>query len=180
MKATFTFILICLLGIGTASAKMQDVTPADFQTAAVSAGIPPTVLYAVALQETGRNVEGSLLPWPWSLNIKGRSYYFESYDDACTRLTDTLETTPAKRVDAGLAQVNIGYHGKRVDEPCDLLDPDVNLRVAATILKEQHRPNQDWLITMGKYHAPSNRAAAARYRASIQKYWNQARRLLKS
>ncbi len=44
----------------------------------------------------------------------------------------------AHRIDAGLGQINLGYHQQRYASPCDLLDPYRNLAIAAEILKEQH------------------------------------------
>ncbi len=175
MKSIFTCMLVSLLAISPSWANVQEVPPPAYQIAANRAGIPSSVLYAVALQESGRNVGGKLRPWPWALNVKGKSYYFDTFEAACIHLTKALKTTSPKRVDAGLGQINVGYHGQRVKTPCDLLHPYINLDIAATILKEQHRPGQDWLVTMGKYHSPANGAAAARYRASVQKHWNRMR-----
>ncbi|WP_339803227.1 lytic transglycosylase domain-containing protein [Saezia sanguinis] len=146
----------------------QEIPPPAYQIAASEAGIPSTVLYAVALQESGTPIRGKIRPWPWTLNVAGKSLYFTSRDAACQELTCALKQTSAKRVDVGLGQINVGYHGERVTTPCDLLDPGTNLSIAATIIKEQHRDGQDWLITMGKYHSPANGEAAQRYRSSAR------------
>lgn len=167
MRVAF-ILALCLFG---PAASAQEVPPPAYQVIAAYTGVPAKVLYAVSLQESGRSIDGRLRPWPWALNIKGRSHYFDTHDAACVRLTKTLKNTSAKRVDVGIAQINVGYHGKRVGKPCDLLNPYVNLLVAATILTEQHKPKQDWLVTMGKYHSPANGEAAARYRTKVQKHW---------
>lgn len=167
----FVIPLLVLSGTGL-PAKAQDIPPPAYQIAATLSDVPSTVLYAIALQESGRSLNnGTLRPWPWTLNVAGKSFYSESYNDACTHLTVTLRTTSARRVDVGLGQINVGYHRHRVKEPCDLLNPYLNLAIAGQILAEQHRPGQDWLIAMGKYHSPANGAAAARYRASVQRHY---------
>ena len=51
----------------------QEVPPPAYQLAAQRAGIPSTVLYAVALQESGLRRNGRIVPWPWSLNVAGQS-----------------------------------------------------------------------------------------------------------
>ena len=51
-----------------------------------------------------------------------------------------MRATPHTRIDAGLGQINLGYHKHRFTGACDLLDPYRNLAVAAEILKEQHTP----------------------------------------
>jgi len=152
-------------------AHSQHLPPPAYQLAAKEAGIPAVVLYAVALQESGTRVNGTLRPWPWTLNVAGQGRFFSTKEAACQNLTYALKTTSAKRVDVGLGQINVGYHGHRVDTPCELLDPYLNLQIASTILLEQHKPGQDWLVTMGKYHSPANGAAAARYRTSVRRHY---------
>jgi hypothetical protein len=66
-----------------------------------------------------------------------------------------LARTPANRIDAGLGQVNLGYHAHRYAHPCELLDPYRNLAIAAEILQEQHTPGEDWLLAIGRYHRPA-------------------------
>ena len=70
----------------------------------------------------------------------------------------------------GLGQINVGYHGHRVNRPCELLDPYRNLAITATILREQHMPGDDWLIAIGRYHRPAGGAPAARYRRLVKQH----------
>jgi hypothetical protein len=51
----------------------QEAPPPAYQVAAQQAGVPPPVLYAVALQESGARLRGRLIPWPWTLNVAGRA-----------------------------------------------------------------------------------------------------------
>jgi integrating conjugative element protein (TIGR03759 family) len=55
-------------------------------------------------------------------------------------LQQAMRATPHTRIDAGLGQINLGYHKHRFTSACDLLDPYRNLAIAAEILKEQHTP----------------------------------------
>ncbi len=134
------------------------------------AGIPSTVLYAVALQESGLQRDGRLVPWPWTLNVAGAPHRFSSRAKACAGLQKALREVPPTRVDAGLGQVNLGYQKHRYPQPCDLLDPYRNLAIAAEILREQHTDGEDWLLAIGRYHRPAGGVAAARYRASVHKH----------
>ena len=113
------------------------------------------MLYAVALQESGIRRNGRLVPWPWSLNVAGQSRRFATRADACAGLQQAMRATPHTRIDAGLGQINLGYHKHRFTGACDLLDPYRNLAVAAEILKEQHTPGEDWLLAIGRYHRPA-------------------------
>ncbi|KSL70724.2 lytic transglycosylase [Pseudomonas aeruginosa] len=161
---TVLALLVCALA---GAVRAGENPPPAYQVAAQRAGIPSTVLYAVALQESGTRVGGRLVPWPWTLNVAGTSQRYATRAEACTGLREALRRTPATRIDAGLGQINLGYHPQRYAQPCDLLDPYRNLAIAAEILREQHVEGEDWLLAIGRYHRPAGGAPAARYRHSV-------------
>jgi len=154
----------------SSTAQAQHVPPAAYQWAARIAGIPPSVLFAVALQESGTPLHGRVIPWPWTLNIAGTPSRYANRAQACSVLERALKQVPATRVDVGLGQVNVGYHGYRVKRPCELLEPQQNLATAATILSEQHEAGDDWLVAVGRYHRPAGGEPAARYRRSVRQH----------
>ena len=162
--------LACLLGMTAFAVQAQEVPPPAYQWAARQAGVPSSVLYAIALQEYGARFRGRLLPWPWTLNVAGRSERYATRQDACAGLRRALAQAPMKRIDVGLGQINLGYHAKRYREACDLLDPYRNLAIAAGILKEQHVSGEDWLLAIGRYHRPAGGAPADRYRQSVSRH----------
>lgn len=155
----------------------EELPPPAYQLAAHDADIPSAVLFAIALQESGIRVRGRLLPWPWTLNIAGTPYRFATHQAACHALLQALAQHDAKRVDVGLGQTNLGYHGERFSSPCDALDPYRNLAVTATLLREHHAATGDWILAAGRYHRPAGGAPAARYRAGFSR---QLERLLVS
>jgi len=165
--AAVNILPLMMVGLLIGTAHAQHIPPA-YQLAAQRAGIPSAVLYAVALQESGIQRNNSrtqrLIPWPWSLNIAGQSRRFDTRAQACAALRQALRTIPSTRIDVGLAQINLGYQQHRYRQPCELLDPYRNLAIAADILKEQHRPDEDWLLAIGRYHRPAGGEPAARYR----------------
>lgn len=73
--ATSRLIAIALL-LTVHAARANELPPPAYQLAAHDANIPSTVLFAIALQESGTRVRGRLLPWPWTLNIAGTPYRF--------------------------------------------------------------------------------------------------------
>jgi len=170
MAAATVNALLLMAGLLVGAAHAQTIPPPAYQLAAQRAGIPSVVLYAVALQESGIRRNQRLVPWPWSLNIAGQSHRFDTRTQACTALQQALRDTPSTRIDAGLAQVNLGYQRHRYRQPCELLDPYRNLAIAAEILKEQHRLDEDWLLAIGRYHRPAGGEPAARYRRSVSKH----------
>lgn len=163
--------MLVLLGSWLAgAAQAQEIPPPAYQIAAQRAGIPSTVLYAVALQESGTRFNGRVVPWPWTLNVAGASRRFATHVEACAGLHQALREVTPTRIDAGLGQINLGYQRHRYKHPCELLDPYRNLELAAEILREQHAPDQDWLVTIGRYHRPAGGASAARYRHSVGRH----------
>jgi hypothetical protein len=151
------------------AAQAEELPPPAYQLAAHDADIPSTVLFAIALQESGLRVRGRLLPWPWTLNIAGTSYRFATRQAACHALLQALAQHDAKRVDAGLGQTNLGYHGQGFSSPCEALDPDRNLAVTAALLQEHHAATGDWVLAAGRYHRPAGGTPAARYRAGFSR-----------
>ncbi|MFP5498222.1 MAG: lytic transglycosylase [Gammaproteobacteria bacterium] len=165
-------ILLTMLAV-----QADELPPPAYQMAAHDADIPSTVLFAIALQESGTRVHGRLRPWPWTLNIAGRPYRFPTRQAACHALLQALVRHDAKLVDVGLGQTNLGYHGQRFSSPCEALDPYRNLAVTAALLQEHHAATGDWVAAAGRYHRPAGGAPAARYRAGFSR---QLERLLVS
>lgn len=162
--------LVLGLGVWTPDMRAQEVPPSAYQFAAQQAGVPPPVLYAVALQESGMQLRNRLIPWPWTLNVAGRAERYATRAEACAGLHRALARAPARRIDAGLGQVNLGHHAHRYVQPCELLDPYRNLAIAAQILQEQHTPGADWQVAIGRYHRPAGGEPAARYRRSVHQH----------
>jgi soluble lytic murein transglycosylase-like protein len=169
MTGTRAYIIaIMMLTMGSAHA--QRAAPPAYGLAARAQGVPESVLFAVALQESGMKVRGRLVPWPWTLNIAGVPSRYVNRFEACSALRRALKQVPATRVDVGLGQINVGYHGYRVRSPCALLDPYQNLATTAAILREHHEPGEDWMSAIGRYHRPAGGAPAARYRRSVREH----------
>lgn len=167
--------LVLILAVLTAEA--ETLPPPAYQQAAQRAGIPAAVLFAIALQESGLHLRGRLLPWPWTLNIAGGAQRFATRQAACLGLLEALARHNAKRVDVGLGQLNLGYHGQRFSHACDALDPYRNLAVSAALLRDHHRATGNWVLAAGRYHRPAGGAPAARYRA---RFARQLERVLAS
>ncbi|MFJ4346332.1 transglycosylase SLT domain-containing protein [Pseudomonas sp. NPDC089401] len=147
--------------------------PETYQRVARQAGVPASVLYAVALQESGISIRKRHLPWPWTLNIAGKGHYYATRIEACRALLSARQHTSAKRIDVGLMQLNLGYQQRYYQQPCELLDPTRNLTAAARILRQHRRAGENWMPSIGRYHRPAGGAPAARYRRSVAGRLNQ-------
>ncbi len=140
----------------------QPAMPQAYHDVAAAYRIPPAVLYCLCLQESGLRVsDGSVIPWPWTLNIDGQGLRFDSEPKAWAALKEAIDHD--KSVDVGLAQINQHWHGQRFAHPRDMLDPWKNLAAAAAILREQARDSVTWFDAVGRYHAPSHENRARDY-----------------
>jgi len=137
--------------------------PSAYQVIARQAGVPPAVLYALALTESAVRLPQGYRPWPWTLNIAGKSHYFRNQQAACAAIHQAVAQHGAKRVDVGLGQINLGWHGALFQRPCEALQPHRNLRKAAELLREQFEQTNDWLAAAARYHRPAGGAPAVRY-----------------
>ncbi|MEZ5934822.1 MAG: lytic transglycosylase domain-containing protein [Alphaproteobacteria bacterium] len=145
-----------------------DLRGTPWEHAARSQNVDPLMLYAVALTESGRSQgRGLVRPWPWTLNVEGRAVFAESKADAA----ELLAIHQGKSVDVGLLQINSRWHGHRVDRLEALLDPETNLAVGASILKDALAANPgDLTAGIGRYHSASPVRAKAYARTVLALY----------
>lgn len=145
----------------------RPIAPPAYEWAARAARVPSGVLFAVAREESGMLLRRRWIPWPWTLNVAGVPHRFLTRAAACAALEEALKHVPARRIDVGLGQIDVGYFGRRVARPCDLLDPYRNLLLAATILRHNHERGEDWMLAVGRYHRPAGGEPAAQYRRDV-------------
>ncbi|ALM54104.1 glucosaminidase domain-containing protein [Halomonas huangheensis] len=169
--------LASLLTVGQASANTPDIPsspdiPSAYVVAAEDNGIPPEVLYAVAMTESKMSLEHTVRPWPWTLNVAGKGYRYDTRDEACTALRSFLQQT--RVVDVGIAQMNVRWQtqvfgpGKRFSDPCAGLDPYANLDEASKVIRQHYDASGDWVVAAGRYHRPAGGTPAARYRRKVR------------
>ena len=96
------------------TAQATEALPWAYRLAAHEAGVPPAVLFAMALQESGVTLRGRRIPWPWTLNVAGQPRRFQTRDAACASLHSALGEVSPTKIDAGLGQINVGYQSHRV------------------------------------------------------------------
>lgn len=143
--------------------------PAGYQQVARAMGVPPGLLYAVALTESGQSVlsGGEFRPWPWALNIDGQGHFYPTRQHAWEALQVAL-TRYQTSVDIGLMQISWRYHQRSLGSTWQALDPYHNLQVAAAILRACFAQHSAWLPSAGCYHAPHDAERAQRYRERVE------------
>ncbi|MBX8554354.1 lytic transglycosylase domain-containing protein [Pseudomonas cichorii] len=167
--------LTLTLTLLASTAQAEEIPPPAYHIAAHAASVPSDVLYALAMQESGTPLRGKLIPWPWTLNVATVSYRYPTRAAACSALLQAIHQVGAKRVDAGLGQLNLGWQRERLAHPCDALDPYLNLSIAARILAEHKPKSTSWVDAAGRYHRPAGGKPAERYRESFARHLKRIR-----
>lgn len=143
-----------------------DLAGTPYQGAGERVGLDPLLLYAVSLMEAGREVGGRVTPWPWVVARSDGVYFAESKGEAAAVLAERPD-----RGDIGVGQVNLVWHAGRVAAPADLLDPAINIEVAADVLREAiDSAPTDFELGLGRYHSWDDRRARWYAREVIRIY----------
>ncbi|BFI52577.1 lytic transglycosylase [Yersinia pseudotuberculosis] len=171
---TAIFLMLFILGNGLpASAKTHptlQTIPSIYREIAAEARVPAAFLYSLALVESSRRFKGGERPWPWTINVAGKGYRYETREEAWHALLRFVRQAPLKRIDVGIAQVNLGWNGHLFPSFYDVFDPNTNLRVAAQILRACYENRAgSWITAAGCYHHPAGGKPAANYIAIVRR-----------
>jgi hypothetical protein len=146
---------------GSAPALCRDAA----RLAAVRHGIPVEMMQAITLVETRRKVGGVSGPWPWTLNIDGNGYWFDTRDEALANAEREIANGRLS-VDLGCFQLNYRWHGGNFNSPDEMLDPALAADYAARFLGKLFAETGDWMRAAGRYHSRTP-VYAQRYRSMI-------------
>lgn len=165
--------LMFITGVTQAAVNMQ-VIPGAYRQVAAAERVPAESLYSLAMAESMRKTAWGAKPWPWTINVAGRGYHYETRDEAFAALLGFMQRWPLKNIDVGVAQVNLGWNGHYFPTFRDAFDPYTNLRAAARILRTCYdaRPGS-WLQAAGCYHHPAGGRHAATYMAIVRRKLSQ-------
>lgn len=107
--------------------------------------IPQEWTEAIAQAESRRH--------PWTLNIEGKGFYFETKDAALTAAQNALES--GKSFDCGIMQVN-SFWLKKYNIPLEaVFDPLANIYLGGFILKGEIKRHGFNSKAIGAYHSPN-------------------------
>lgn len=166
-------VLLCCGSAASVSAAVQHV-PVGYIRVAVAHGVPAEALYSVSLTESSRRIPQGNRPWPWTLNVAGSGYRYETRLQAWQALEKFMQHYPLKRIDVGIAQVNLGWNGHYFASTWEAFEPYTNLNAAASILRTCWERNPgSWLDAAGCYHHPAGGQPAERYRFRVQQHLQQ-------
>ncbi len=153
---------ICLLGavaaaiwlgsgtsVGAAGGGICDQAASN---ASRETGVPLEILMAVTRAETGRSVNKTLQPWPWTTNDAGKGRWFETRELAQAHIR-RQHSMGLKNFDIGCFQINFRWHGTEFSSIEEMLEPEANALYAARFLAELQQEKGNWEDAVAAYHS---------------------------
>jgi hypothetical protein len=160
--------ILLLLFPAFANAKGEaDLCNAAATTASSNAAMPRDVLLALTLVETGRNRSGKFDPWPWTVNMEGKGYWFDTRIEAVDFVAKSY-TAGARSFDIGCFQINHRWHGEAFTSFDQMFDPLDNATYAAKFMTSLFDEGGSWSWAAGAYHSRTA-ALAAKYRTRFDR-----------
>ena len=154
-------LLIMLPSLAMAKGE-ADLCNAAATNAANNGAMPPDVLLALTLVETGRNKGGAFQPWPWTVNMEGKGYWFDTRAEAVDFVTESY-SAGARSFDIGCFQINHRWHGEAFTSFNQMFDPLDNATYAAEFMTSLFQEGGSWSWAAGAYHSRTV-SLAAKYR----------------
>lgn len=115
-------------------------------------GIPSFLLRAVSNIESGRLMGGAISPWPWTINVEGKGYVFETKQKAM-QAVKRFQQMGAKSIDVGIMQINLRHHPHAFRNLEEAFDPQLNIAYGAKFLKQLFLQHRSWDSAVGHYHS---------------------------
>ncbi len=170
-RTLLALLLVPLAGMAGAPEPAAALCPAAIQTAQLGASIPNHLLSAIAIVETGRPAgpNGSLVPWPWTINAEGAGQFFDTKTQAIAA-TEALLARGVRSIDVGCMQINLMHHPNAFASLDLAFDPIANVAYGALFLKQLHDQTGSWAEAAGAYHSETPEIAAP-YRRRVLAAW---------
>ena len=94
--------------------------------------LPNKLLTSISFVESGLKKNKKYISWPWTLNVDGKSKYFDTKQEALEYLRQNNSKT--KNIDVGCMQISTKFHAKEFENLNQILDPVANVKYAAKLL----------------------------------------------
>jgi hypothetical protein len=148
-----SFLLTCSCVAAEVSVDLDD----SLWSRASVEGSSPILLYALALQESRLLSKGLAKPDPLIIRKGSKVYRYVDYQDAVRGLSELVgdgDEKTLRSIDVGILQVNLYWHGHKVEEYTDLLVPAHNIWIGSQILAEALKSSKtNTTIGVGRYHS---------------------------
>ena len=165
---------VLALWLGLSSALAQTTCTAAIGAARHTASIPPRLLQAIAFVESGRFVGGLVVPWPWTVNVQGNGYFFETRADAVNFVL-AMQAKGVRSIDVGCMQVNLMHHPDAFSTLDQAFDPAENVAYAVRFLLSLYAEQRSWPVAASLYHSRTPEFAS-QYSQRLAAVWPEAAR----
>lgn len=171
-------LLLSLIVMFPVSAVLPDQS---WQSFAESYDLPVPLLYAIALKESGKTVDGEFQPHPYAIGIGAdksmdqlshQGLYFDSKEEAVYALQALLEAGYLN-LGLGMMQVNIMANPDIVENYADLFDPELNMKAAGQVIQYCKRFGTVDRLLSCYSHGDPNAEGGKRYAATVYNYQNE-------
>ena len=172
MKILRSLLLICLLVYFKPAYSNSSTNCFNFtEKYGKQFNIPDKLLTSISLVESGIKKNNSFVSWPWTLNVGGKSMFFDNKNDALNFLKENYKN---KNIDVGCMQISLKYHINQFDSLENILDPDKNVKYAAKFLKKLFLKHKRWNEAISRYHS-SVPKRKKKYLKKVKNYWEDVR-----
>jgi hypothetical protein len=147
------FLSAAIPPVASAPAGPGQQCRAAIRAAERAAGIPHQLMAAIGRVESGRReADGSVNPWPWSINAEGVDHVFESKAEAVAAVR-ALQAKGMRSIDVGCMQVNLLHHPDAFPTLEQAFDPGANAAYAARFLVQLKEQTGTWPTATAWYHS---------------------------
>ena len=118
-------------------------------------GVSYDLLQTIAAVESGvwNEFHHAYVAWPWTVNAKGRGYYFKTKEEAIAAAKKFM-AKGITSIDVGCMQINMKFHGKAFSSLEDAMDPYKNVSYSAKFLRTLYSRNgNSWEKAARDYHS---------------------------
>ena len=153
-----------------------DACSAAIATVQRRAQLPPRLLDAIGIVETGRvdPTRHIVTPWPWSVDANGEGHIYESKADAILAVR-RFQAAGIDSIDVGCMQINLLHHPDAFANLDEAFDPAMNAAYAGRFLQELFAQTGDWPHAAAAYHSQTP-SIAEPYANRVMAAWPDARR----
>lgn len=177
MTRDLPWFTIPLLVQGSAAAAMPaepDMNPAQLCRSAIAATervtrIPDAFLNAISRVESGRPGDGTVNPWPWTVNAAGTGHFYASKAEAIAAVRAFM-AQGVRSLDVGCLQVSLLYHKDAFPSLDQAFDPAANAAFAGQFLLTLFQQTGSWPRAAAAYHSQT-RALGDAYEKKVLDAW---------
>jgi hypothetical protein len=133
--------------------------------------LPPGLLQAIALVESGRKLpaQDGRRPWPWTVRAGGEGWHLPNKETALG-VIQRIRAEGRTSIDIGCMQINLRFHGHAFSSLQEALDPASNIAYAASFLRSLMAETGSWRDATAYYHSRDPTRAAG-YLEKVTRIW---------